>query len=228
MTHHAALITHHSVALVFDLDNTLVHSQIDFPRLRRRMLDVTIAHGLELEPRGAEPLVTAEIMEAARAITGRGSALELALWEIVLEEEQLGMAQASVEADTAHALEVLAGMGARLTVLTNNARPAALTALEKFGLLDYFDFVLARDDVPALKPSPEGLFEARRRLDGASRLAMIGDASIDGLAANRAAVPFIAFRPREADLGRRGVVRWATVVSLVEISALLSELPSAR
>lgn len=153
--------------------------------------------------------------------------MESALWQIVLEEERIGMAQATVEPNTAEVLGALVRSGTRLTVLTNNARSAALTALDQFELLDYFDFVLARDDVPALKPSPEGLLEARRRFAGATRLAMIGDASIDGLAANRADVPFIAFRPRVEDLDRRGVVRWTTVTNLVELSALVHELPES-
>jgi hypothetical protein len=52
----------------------------------------------------------------------------------------------------------------------------------------------------------------------------VGDASIDGIAANRAGLPFIAFRPKEADMHRRGVMRWATIHALAELPALLPAL----
>jgi phosphoglycolate phosphatase len=77
--------------------------------------------------------------------------------------------------------------------------------------------------VSALKPSPAGLLHAVELL-AAGGVAMVGDASIDGIAANRAGVPFIAFRPTIADMDRRGVDRWATIHDLSEISTLLPRL----
>jgi phosphoglycolate phosphatase len=137
------------------------------------------------------------------------------------------MILASVEDDAAATLHDLKSEGAALALLTNNARPAALAALERFNLLEPFELVLARDDVPALKPSPAGLRLAAERLAPVRTLAMVGDASIDGIAANRSGVPFIAFRPREADMDRRGIVRWATIQALADVPALLSALRRA-
>ena len=76
--------------------------------------------------------------------------------------------------------------GLSLALLTNNARSAALAALDRFNLLDYLDLVLARDDVSSMKPSPAGLQLAQRCLGADKPMAMVGDASIDGVAANRA------------------------------------------
>jgi hypothetical protein len=58
-------------------------------------------------------------------------------------------------------------------------------------------------------------------------MAMVGDALIDGTAANRAGFPFIAFRPKEADMDRLGIARWATIQALAEVPALLPALRRA-
>jgi phosphoglycolate phosphatase len=215
------------IAIVFDLDNTLVHSQINFPAMRQRVIDLIGLAGLML-PSDSElaSLAVAEIIDLAIQ-QNAPPATVAGIWEAVTDEETKGMSLASVEDDAARSLNDLKSEGAALALLTNNARPAALAALERFNLLEPFDLVLARDDVPALKPSPVGLRLAAERLAPVGRLAMVGDASIDGIAANRSGVPFIAFRPREADMDRRCIVRWATIQALADVPALLSALRRA-
>jgi phosphoglycolate phosphatase-like HAD superfamily hydrolase len=110
----------------------------------------------------------------------------------------------------------------RLAVLTNNSLSSAEAALERFDLRSPLDLVLARDVVPALKPSGAGVAQAHAVLGGGHTV-VIGDSYIDGLAAQRAAIDarFIAFRANLADLGARGVQPWATVEALAQIPALL-------
>ena len=76
---------------------------------------------------------------------------------------------------------------------------------------------------PALKPSPAGVQQACQHFSARVSV-LVGDATIDGLAANRAGVPFIAFRPKEEEMDRRGVVRWGTIHSLTEILPMLPDL----
>jgi phosphoglycolate phosphatase len=213
-----------SIAIVLDLDNTLVHSRIDFQRMRQRVIEVISNAGIPLpDEQQLASLAIAEIIDLA--VQRQALATVLAeIWDAVTDEETRGMKLASVEVDAAEALRSLKSAGVTLALLTNNARAAALTALERFSLREPLDLVLARDDVTALKPSPAGLRLALERLPPVRRMAMVGDASIDGLAANRAGIPFIAFRPMEADLDRRGVVRWATIQALSELPALLTAL----
>jgi phosphoglycolate phosphatase-like HAD superfamily hydrolase len=59
-------------------------------------------------------------------------------------------------------------------------------------------------------------FEAR-----AERTVMVGDSWLDGVAAGRASVPFIGFRPRPGILDERGVAYWAVVEQLGELPPLL-------
>lgn len=192
--------------------------------MRRRVIAVIEDAGLRLTADAPfTSLATAEIIELA---VSQGASMEVltGIWDAVTDEETRGMELATVEEDAAHTLRVLKDDGILLALLTNNARDAALAALERFDLLEHLDLVLARDDVTALKPSPVGLELARDQLVSDGRLAMVGDATIDGIAANRASVPFIAFRPNENDMDRRNVVRWSTIQALSDVHALLTAL----
>jgi phosphoglycolate phosphatase-like HAD superfamily hydrolase len=75
----------------------------------------------------------------------------------------------------------------RLAVLTNNSVASAEAALERFDLRAPFDLVLARERVPALKPAGDGVAQAHAALGGGQTY-VVGDAYLDGLAAERAAL----------------------------------------
>jgi phosphoglycolate phosphatase len=210
--------------LVFDLDNTLVHSRIDFPGLRRAIIGLLRAHGATEAPDEAlMRLSIGQIIEAGEAHDARaGTRLGPEGWRIVLEYEQAGMREATVEDCASASLATLRGADFRLVVLTNNARRATLEALDKFGLRAHFDLILTRDEV-AMKPDPAGVERARAHFDGASRrTAVVGDSWLDGTAAQRAGVPFIAFRPRPRSLEERGIPIWTVVERLDEIPAVVA------
>jgi phosphoglycolate phosphatase len=61
------------------------------------------------------------------------------------------------------------------------------------GLLEFFDVIVGADDVERMKPDPEGLLLALRRLETAPVSAVyVGDHIIDAQAARDAGIPFIA------------------------------------
>ena len=74
----------------------------------------------------------------------------------------------------------------------------------------------------ALKPAPDGWsviashFGAR-----GDRAVVVGDSWVDGLAADKAGVPFIAYRAKTADLERWGVRPIAHLTDLATLPALL-------
>jgi phosphoglycolate phosphatase-like HAD superfamily hydrolase len=138
------------------------------------------------------------------------------------------MLHGTVELDARATLDQLAGASLRLAVLTNNSLGSAEAALERFDLRAPLDLVLARDVVPALKPSGAGVAQAHHALGGGPTV-VVGDSYIDGLAAQRAnvAARFVAFRANLSELGERGVVLWAAVTKLSEVPALLDSLPDS-
>jgi phosphoglycolate phosphatase len=206
--------------VVFDLDNTLVHSRIDFIGIRqaviRRLLEVGALDGPPPDPRvRAIP----EWLDLAAEFDADVAA---ELWTVVGEFEQAGMLHGTVEDDARATLDYLASAGLRLAVLTNNSLGSAEAALERFDLRAPFELVLAREVVPALKPHGSGVLQAHTALGGGPTF-VVGDSYIDGLATERASVGarFIAFRPNLADLKARGVEPWAVAEALAEVPGLL-------
>jgi phosphoglycolate phosphatase len=144
------------------------------------------------------------------------------LWTVVDQFEREGMVHGTVEPDARQTLDVLRAAGYRLAVLTNNSVGSAEAALERFDLRAPLDLVLARELVAALKPSGAGVAQAHAAL-GSGPTVFVGDAYIDGLAAERAGVGarFVAFRATVEDLAARGVQTWASITQLAELPELL-------
>jgi phosphoglycolate phosphatase len=203
---------------VFDLDHTLVRSPLDMVLVGREMeafiRDCGIAvPARELRWSGPELL----------ALVRRDAAhLESEVLAIPRAHERRAMMAATLEPHALEALQALRGLGLATAVWTNNDRVAAGYVLERFGLLPHLDLVVTRDEVRHLKPDPDGLRVVRERWPDASRVVMVGDSWVDGLAAQAGGIPFIAYRADAAELGRRGVRVTASIASLLDLPAALA------
>jgi phosphoglycolate phosphatase len=213
--------------VIFDLDNTLVHSRIDFTGIRQLIIGRLVDVGALDQP-PANPRVRAipEWLDLAAAFD---PVLADELWLAVDRFERDGMVHGTVEDDARLTLDHLHAAGLKLAVLTNNSLGSAEAALDRFALREPFDLVLARDVVPALKPSGLGVAQAHEAL-GKGPTYVVGDSYIDGLAAQRAAVGarFVAFRANMTDLEARGVSTWAATQALAEVPPLLIDAEGAR
>ncbi|MCL6596585.1 MAG: HAD-IA family hydrolase [Firmicutes bacterium] len=194
-----------TTSVVFDLDGTLVDSRLDFTRLRDEVRDLLAARGLAWPGASGREPALAELITWARQAGGEGpgSAYAAALARVVEAERAAEGARAMPGA--AAALSLLRRDGAAVGVLTNNARAPSLAQLDRLGLGDKVDVVLARDDVPALKPDPRGLALCLMRLGGRPRAWYVGDSWIDAAAAQALGVPFVALGMEPAALAGRGL-----------------------
>jgi phosphoglycolate phosphatase len=206
--------------VIFDLDNTLVHSRIDFLGIRTAIIERLVQVGALQQP-PADPRSRA-IPEWLDLAAAHDPHLAAELWLLVDRFEREGMLHGSVEADTRACLHRLRGAGLHLAVLTNNSLGSAEAALARFDLRAPFELVLAREVVSALKPAGDGVAQAHLSL-GRGPTYVVGDAYLDGLAAERAGVGarFIAFRANAADLAARGVRPWASLQALGQLPPLL-------
>lgn len=147
---------------VFDMDGTLTLAVHDFAAIRRAL-------GIPADQDILVHLAGLPAQEAA----GKHA------WLLEHERE---LAQASKPAPGAVALvRHLCEQGARLGLLTRNARELALLTLECIGLGDCFhtDDILGRDEAPP-KPDPGGLLKLAARWDvPVQRLVMVGDFRFD-------------------------------------------------
>lgn len=208
--------------IIFDMDNTLLKSNIDFPRMKHEIFRVLIENGCCQPGLDWQSHTASQLIEIGRQSSSMTPELEEQMWEAVTAVEKEGMHGAVLEDN---AVEVLGELRERyqLYILTNNASAAALEALHETGIAHYFAKIVAREQMTELKPSSSGVhYILRQHPDrSADAWTMVGDSWIDGKAAQDAAVRFIAYQGKAQEMERRGVTPFRTVSDLRELLVYL-------
>lgn len=185
------------IALLFDLDGTLVDSVPDLAAAANRLLAE-----LDRLPLGEAEVArmvgdgVAKLVERVLAARGLGA---------LAPEPAVRRFSAFYEADAATLTRPFPGVldglasftaaGVQLAVCTNKPETATRTVLEALGLARFFPVVLGGDSLPVRKPDPAPLRAALARLNVAPQAAaMIGDHRNDVLAARGAGVAAILAR----------------------------------
>lgn len=93
------------------------------------------------------------------------------------------------------------GARIKMAILTNSGRPATTYAMEKFGFGRFMDGSFSRDDLPVMKPRPEGVAAAIRALSlRRDEVLFVGDSRVDILAAKGAGVRIVSVATGGHDL----------------------------
>jgi phosphoglycolate phosphatase len=204
---------------VFDLDHTLVNSPLDLAAMGREIRAMFERACGPLPPREDRYRV-GELIERCRA---ESVELEAAAWTIALDHERRAVDQAWLEPGALEAVTGARAAGCGVALWTNNAREITTLALGRFGLLPHFDLVVTRDEMGALKPAPDGWAVIARHFAAREGDAVVvGDSWVDGLAAAKAGVPFVAYRARTADLERWGIQPLAHFTDLATLPAWIA------
>ncbi len=185
--------------IVFDLDGTLISSKIDFLGMKRNIISLLESKGV---PKGllSPNETTVEILRKAESLWGERPEEErreiLRMVEGIMDEAEIDALPTVVEVEgTSEALKRLKEMGLRLAVLTRGHRTYAVKALEKTGMLNYFDIILARGETSEPKPSPIALIHATAMMGlKPEEVLLVGDHRIDMECAERAGCRFIGVR----------------------------------
>jgi HAD superfamily hydrolase (TIGR01549 family) len=184
-------------AVLFDVDGTLVTFKFDALGARGALLDEMRRLGLDTTALSLSSS-TQVIIDSARAQSrsrgGGGFApIKERLYSILDSFEEESSRDAVVFPETIRALEYLRGRSLRLGVLTNSGRKAAYPVLRRGGIFGFFEFVISREDVDAMKPSPEGILLALERFDvDREDLCYVGDGLLDVAAAKAAGVRVVS------------------------------------
>ncbi len=177
-------------AIIFDMDHTIIRSSIDFSLMRWEVNRL-------LQKAKIEPPQTSFISSVLSNVQHH-PAMTPELWRSIMhcidEIETAGLMAATAEQNVDFVLKELQ-KGAYLFVLTNNLQQAAERVLDKLNLLCYFDRVVGRGVMPALKPDPAGIYFIRQYVVQIpkERFLMIGDSLIDILVAYQAGIQFVAY-----------------------------------
>lgn len=194
--------------IIFDMDNTLLQSRIDFALMRERVHAMLDDLGLQEYKHNS---LAYSILQYAESPDYQPQVAQR-VWDEISEIEKQGIEQAVLEPGAGQALQYLAAY-AELAVLTNNTGQNLEQTLGRLGLLPYLGYVAGRDSVPKMKPAPDGMLHIMAQFPhiAAANTLAVGDARIDADAAGRAGIGFVSYnRSRIEDwdgLGIRPLLR---------------------
>jgi HAD superfamily hydrolase (TIGR01549 family) len=186
-------------AIVFDLDGTLMDSKIDYPRMGQLISEVLQRYGME-EPLQDRRKVYRVIRGGARTLREYGHPEEnipttLKEMEKVMDLIELeALITLKLKPHAREAVKILHDSGYKLGIATRSHREYTLQGLTKFGLIDYFTHIVARDDVEFPKPDPRHLLYTINLLNSTpDKTLFVGDTTTDLETAEAAEVRFIGY-----------------------------------
>jgi phosphoglycolate phosphatase len=168
-------------AVVFDFDGTLAELTIDFARMRSDLMDLIRQEGMD--PKDWSGLYALELMETAAATLAKRAPEKASSFlrrarDVITGIELEAAHRSALWSDTRPLLDRLRTGGIRTALITRNCRAAVRILFPDAHA--YLDSILSRDETPRVKPDPEHLLAALRRLDVSPSLSlMVGDHPMD-------------------------------------------------
>jgi len=211
--------------IIFDFDNTLVRSHINFPELKISMAQLARSVGLDFGKDEEIPhkftagqmIIEAEAFESTNEVN-----LVPELWELVEVHERKGMENLSIDDDVFPMLNFLLESKYIITLLTNNSREPTLEVLRKYDMEKYFQLIVAREDVSKMKPDKEGIDLILNKLSiEQEEVVFIGDSWVDGQAAKNADILFILFRDEPLSEEKYDIKIWHHIKTMSELVEFL-------
>lgn len=176
-------------AVIFDFDGTLINACLRLKEAKELFVRRLQELGFRLER--PNPKTPSEVIIQS-LIEKYGIAREYLM--DVLDEcfrpyELELVEKAELRDGAREVVHRLREMGYRLGVVSNNDRLVVKLTLEKFGLINYFDAIVARGDVDKMKPDELPILECVKKLGVRPQEAVyVGDTAVDVVAAKRAGV----------------------------------------
>lgn len=181
-------------AIVFDLDGTLVDSGrmvtaiLNSIRSKLGKPELPLNEFLPWLSLGGEQLIT-------HALEVSGSDVKIYLGYFRQQYFELQTPVDSLYAGVADVLSVMNAKDYLLSICTNKPRRLAQKVLIETGIMEYFSFICAGDDLPTRKPHQDNL-KACMDCFGLAPYEgiVVGDSSVDQCMANKLGMPFYFHR----------------------------------
>ena len=186
--------------IIFDLDGTLISLHVDGTAFRREIARELTHSGfrMDLIEVSSGGLYIQDMLDLAKSQIDQGQVMvdydgvRRRTFQ-ALDELEVGWIRHSQLLPGAEALLTrLSGEGKApitLALLTNSGRAATRYAMETLGFKRYFQKTFTRDDLPAMKPRPQGITTALKTLGlGEGEVLYVGDSPTDIIAARGAGI----------------------------------------
>lgn len=184
-------------AVVFDLDNTLVDSGVDFREMRRRLTQYVRSQRPEMEGID-ESRTTYQLIDAFRATVSDQQELSehmARIHGIMDEVEMESVENTRPLGDVRGVLSELREMGIKIGLLTRSCERYAEAAISSIGCLEAFDAMSCRNTNEPAKPDPRSLINLAKKLGvRPSSIIVVGDHVMDGECARSAGALFAGVR----------------------------------
>jgi phosphoglycolate phosphatase-like HAD superfamily hydrolase len=148
-------------AVIFDLDGTLIHTTVDFRKMKQRLIEELIRRGVSPELVDPRDTIVGNLERAITDLASRGRAseereLRYEVGRLMDLTEMERVSETRPVEGSGDCLDALRGRDLRIGILTRGSRPYALAALHQAGLEQRFDAMVCRDDHPEEEAKPNG------------------------------------------------------------------------
>jgi len=178
---------HKIKAIVFDFDGTLAVLNIDFSLMRERIFALLTEYGIRPETIQEKYLleITDEAYQALRVKDPSGAERFYQESHAILHEEEMKAAEEGrLISGTKATLKKLRRKGIKIGIITRNCEEAVRKVFPSIN--DFCDVFVSRNSVKKVKPHPDHLTYAMKRLKTSGEGAvMVGDHIIDVQAGRR-------------------------------------------
>ncbi len=202
--------------VVFDLDDTLVLSTVDYAKFKRLVIDRIVSWGEDRSLYSPAETIVAIISRYQNRLSALGASDDevrrrMAELDRIMDEVELeNVGDTRAVAGALKLLEELRLRGVRIGVLTRGCERYAEAALRKTGMRALVDELECRNSTTPPKPNPEAYLRLVHKLGLRKEDTLfVGDHPIDAQCAKNAGVPFIAVETGdvpEEDLKAAGCV----------------------
>lgn len=186
--------------IIFDLDGTLIRSVVDFPKMKRRMIEYIQNLGMD-DLNYTIIQTTNEIIKDFNSKMLAQGVSEIERDEILVKISNI---LTEVEFENIDRIELLPGVkefviehqsnGVKLGILTRASQKYTIASLERTGIKDYFKVIASRDEFTLLRAKPhiDALEFVLQKLDCApENTIFVGDHQIDYDCAQKGNIRFI-------------------------------------
>lgn len=181
------------LALIFDLDGTLIDSAPDIHAAVNRLMDLYDMPQFTYDQvRGFVGNGVGILLDRCLRAHNRphDGALHAEMMVEFIKIYETAHELTTIYPGVVTALDALSSHS--MALCTNKPEGPSRSVLAHLGLTRHFPVIVGGDTLPLRKPDPAPLFETIRRL-GASRSLFVGDSEVDAETAAQARVPFVLF-----------------------------------
>lgn len=173
-------------AAILDLDGTLIEFKLDYMPLRAELIKFLVEKGLPSSLFSTNDGLFKTLDKLEVYLRGKGEACDkfreiyAAAFALADPYELDAVRKASMLPGAKVALKSLRDMELRLGLFTTDGLKAVKYALSKFGLSQFFDVIVTREDVQKVKPHSSHLLTAMKSLNvNPKEVVVVGDSTID-------------------------------------------------